>query len=244
MESADKILRRLIDHSAVASLQIRTAKGVLSVEAKLLKEGLREGDRGIWLRLAGGDPTFIDKLIETSTPVLAQADDGPRRVTFVSSFLARKRGLLAGEQVLLGWPGEVKSQERRRSPREQADRAEDVRAAIMGHDSTPVKSGVHPVRVWDLSNHGICLVCGGLGAAALKTGDRLHLQLRLADREHRLVARVCRLQDVGKGQVRVGMRFECGDGDDVFREQVAAYVEELRTRRMRSSLNRAISKGR
>ena len=108
MESTAQILKRLIDTSTVAVLQIRTAKGVLSVEARFLKEGNREGDRGIWVRLAGGGSDFIEKMIESAAPVLAQADDGPRRLTFVSSFIARKRGLISGEQVLLAWPGEIK----------------------------------------------------------------------------------------------------------------------------------------
>ena len=243
MESSQQALNRLIGQSAVAVLQIRTAKGVLSVEARLLKEGMRDGDRGIWVRLAGGDSNFIDRLIESSAPVLAQADDGPRRVTFVSSFLMRKRGLFGGDQVLLAWPGEVKSQERRKSPRERIAEDAEVRASLIGQESTAVRDGVHPVQVWDLSTDGVCVMCTAKTVGKIQPQDVLHLQLRFSGSEYRVGTKVCRVQDVGKGLVRLGMQFENEKGDPEFRAKIAHFLEELRDRRVRLSLNRAMAKG-
>jgi len=241
MESSDKIVKRLIENSTVATLQIRTAKGVLSVEARLLKEGSRDGDRGVWLRLAGGESDFIDRLIESASPVLAQADDGPRRVTFVSSFLARKRSLLGGEQVLLGWPGEIKSQERRKAPRERITEDVEARASLIGQESTAVRSGVHPVQLCDLSTEGACVVCMARTVGKIQSGDALHLQLHFGGREFRTATRVCRVQDLGKGLVRLGLRFD-ETADAQFRGQIAPFLEDLKARRVKMSLKQALGK--
>ena len=242
METTEQILTRLIGNSTVAVLQIRTARGLLSVEARLLKTGMREGDRGVWVRLAGGGSDFIDQLIESAAPVLAQADDGPRRVTFVSSFLARKRSLLGGEQVLMAWPGEIKSQERRKSPRERIGDDAEVRAAVIGHEGAAVRDGIHPVQVWDLSTHGACVVCMAKTVGKIQRDDVLRLQLRFGGKEYRVATRVCRVQDAGKGLVRLGMRFEEEGGDSEFRGRVGQFLEEVRGRRVRRSLNQAFGK--
>ena len=241
MESTAQVLARLIDSSAVAVLQIRTANGVLSLEARFLKEGHREGDRGVWVRLSGGGSDFIDRLIESAAPVLAQADEGPRRLTFVSSFLMRKRALLGGEQVLMAWPGEIKSQERRKSPRERIDDDAEVRAALVGHGPTAVQGGL-PVQVWDLSTDGACVVCMAKTVGKIQREDVLQLQLRFGEKEYRVSTKVCRVQDAGKGLVRLGMRFEDEKGDVEFRGKIAHFLEELRARRVRKSLNQAFGK--
>jgi hypothetical protein len=242
MESTAQILKRLIDTSTVAVLQIRTAKGVLSVEARFLKEGNREGDRGIWVRLAGGGSDFIEKMIESAAPVLAQADDGPRRLTFVSSFIARKRGLISGEQVLLAWPGEIKSQERRKSARERIGDDAEVRAALIGHGGKSVREGSVAVQVWDLSADGACVVCMAKTVGKIQMEDVLQLQLRFGEKEYRVSTKVCRVQDAGKGLVRLGMRFENENGDAEFRGRVAHFLEELKSRRVRRSLNQTFGK--
>ena len=242
MESTAQILERLIGASTVAVLQIRTANGVLSVEARLLKEGHREGDRGIWVRLAGGGSDFIDKLIESGAPVLAQADEGPRRLTFVSSFLARKRSLLGGEQVLMAWPGEIKSQERRKSARERITDDAEVRAALVGHGEKTMREGGVAVQVWDLSTDGACVVCMAKTVGKIQREDVLQLQLRFGEKEYRVSTKVCRVQDAGRGLVRLGMRFEDEKGDVEFRGKIAHFLEELRARRVRRSLNQAFGK--
>jgi endonuclease YncB( thermonuclease family) len=243
MEATDKIIRRLIEHSTVAAVRVRTGSGELRVEARFVKEGLSEGTRGVWVRLAGGDSGLIDRLIEGSTPILIGADDGPRRVTFVSSFAARRRSLLGGEQVLVAWPGEVKSEERRRAGRERIPPDTDIAAWLVeAGPAAATTGGFLAVQVWDVSTEGACLVCPAGAVAALKAGAVVQLRLRLAGGDYRVGARVCRCQTVEGGRVRVGVQF-VGDGVAEVTRAMESLVENLRAQRVRRGLNRALVKG-
>jgi len=236
METTEQIIRSLVGRSATAVLQVRTAKGSFSVEARLLKQGDREGERGVWVRLAGGESGMIDRLIASAAPILAHVDDGPRRLTFVSSFLARRRPLLGGEQVLLAWPATIKSEERRRAFRERIPETTHVTASLIG-------SGVVPVRVWDLSTDGTGVICPTGVAKKLQMGDSIQIQLGFDGTEHRMTAKICNVVPMQAGQVRLGIGFVFGEGPNPTAEPLARFMEELRSERVRRSLNRAMVKG-
>jgi hypothetical protein len=243
MDSTEQMVRRLIEGSIVAVLQIRTGGGTFSIEARFLKEGSHDGDRGIWTRLAGGDPGLVDRLIASSAPVLAHADDGPRRLTFVSSFIARRKALIGGEQALLAWPAVIKSQERRRAFRERVPTTAEVTASLIGEESTPFRAGIQPVHVWDLSTEGACVICPAKAAERLQKGDMLYMQLRFGGTEHRIATRVCHVEVLATGQLRLGIGFMPMEGPSPIAQKLTKFVEELRSQRVRRSLNRALVKG-
>lgn len=240
MESTEQVVRRLVGASTVAVLRIRTGTGDLSIESRFMKEGAHHGNRGIWVRLAGGDTGLVERLIASAAPILAAADDGPRRVTFVTSLVGRHKGLFGGGQVLLAWPGEVKSQERRRAERERIPAGADVAASLIGAESSAFTRGVQPAQVWDVSIDGACLMCPATVAGKLKGGDVLHIQLRFAGAEHRVAARVCRTQALAGGVARVGIQFVEGAA---LSGPLGEFLEDLRSQRVRRSLNRAMVKG-
>jgi hypothetical protein len=241
-ESTEQIVKRLIDRQAAAVVHVRTEGGSLQFAAEFLKEGERDGDRGIWAR-NGGTTALIDRLIKTGAPVLVKIADGRWELSFVSSLLLRQKPLLGPERVLVAWPGTINTKELRQSPRERIAHPSPVTAALIkgGKESFP-GLGL-PLQVWDVSVHGACLICPAGFGMRLKRGDLLELRLALNGSEYRVGAKFCRMETLPSGHQRFGIEFLPDALPETAKAGLNSLVDQIRGNRERKIIEKTLVRG-
>jgi hypothetical protein len=243
VESTEQIMGRLIARQAVAVVHVRTEGGGVQFQATFLKEGEREGDRGAWVRQSGAAPPLLDRLIRSATPVLVKIDDGRWELSFVSSLLLRQKSLLAGERLLLAWPGVINTKELRQSPRERLAHPAPIAAALIKGGKENFPGLGLPLQVWDISIHGACLIAPAGFGLRLSRGDQLEIRLALRGAEHRVAARHCRTETLPSGHQRFGIEFLPGAVPEPLATQLQGLVEQIRAERERRLMEKTMVKG-
>ena len=243
VETTEQIMHRLIARQAVAEIQVRADGGSVQFQAVFHKEGDRDGDRGVWCKVAGAPSALIDRLIKSAGPVLVKIEDGRWELSFVSSLLLRQKTLLAGERVLVGWPGVINTKELRQSPRERVAHPAPVAAALIKGGKEAFPGLGLPLQVWDISIHGACLICPAGFGLRLNRGDQLEIRLAFRGAEHRVAARHCRTETLPSGHQRLGVEFLPGAVPEALASQLQDLVDQIRGDHERKSIEKTMVKG-
>ena len=231
-----QIVADAIQSRRAAVVRVRRRDGSETFDIFLTGDGRGRGDDGIWAELITGEPASVDRLINNQETVEVFFKCSDIRVYFETTVMRRHKQMLRRDRILLGWPINIRIEEKRRGTRERLVEEVSVQARLM----TP--EGDVALRVHDLSPTGVGLLWpDGVSAPTFKQGQHLQLSLIFYGQEHRIAVEHRTTRSLPGGAVRLGLRFTTdAQGSARLLEHLEHLLDELRHKRMIDHLGNAL----
>ena len=208
-------------HDAIA----RNAAAVISLPSAGVSRHrktrlLAESDGGIWVGMENEDRALVDELLTSSSPVGVAFMNGPVKVVFATSILARRAEFninadLQVEAACLRFPDAIKSVQRRSNYRVSIPSNSDLEVRIwrlaqhaMLRDR-PTPSLEIKGKIKDLSGGGMAyLYQREADEPAMAMDQRLRIALQYQDFETVMEGRVRYVRVLPDASVRLGIEFK------------------------------------
>jgi c-di-GMP-binding flagellar brake protein YcgR len=238
---------------------LRHHKSRFLADAPAGAEGTGGGGAGFWIESAPGEAALIDALIVTKQPAGLSFKNGHLKVVFGTQLLRRESGYRINadtqvEAILLAFPSEIKSIQRRNNYRVRIPTDCEIRTRvwrIANHaylGDRPLAAQEVDCEIRDLSTGGLGVLFRGKDGESPKvsTEDRLRIELSHSGKKMLLEGRMRHpVAPTKENQFRAGIQFKALENNLDGRQllaQLTRIVGELQrdeVRRLRLGLCKA-----
>jgi c-di-GMP-binding flagellar brake protein YcgR len=236
-ESQADILRSAIVRNAAVVLSLPSAGLLRHYKSRFLAEAEHGDDAAFWVESQPEERPLIDELISTKKPAAISFKNGTNKVVFLSPIVVQdlQHALNAETTVpaiLMKWPAEIKSIQRRNNYRVRVVADSEILARIW-RIPEHAYLGDRPMAALELPLQLRDLSIGGIGVNFLpkdgepvkvSSADRLRIQLTLRDEPLLLEGRMRYPEQAPKAAmpVRAGIQFKTLESDLEGRQKLAS----------------------
>lgn len=241
-DSHAEILRSAINRNSAVVLSLPSAGLLRHSKSRFLAEEAHDGAPAFWVESDPNERLLINELIASQKPSAISFKNGPTKTMFLAPIVAQELEHRINAEtiipaVLMKWPNEIKSVQRRNNYRVRLAGLSEMSVRIW-RISEQAYLGDRPLSVQEIPSKLSDLSIGGLGVdfqprgnepVKVSSTDRLRIQLTIRAEPLLLEGRMKYPEQAPKtaGTLRAGIQFKTLESDLEGRQKLAALTRVI-----------------